>query len=250
MHLCFMDESGHVPSRGKSEIVPYFVIAGLIIPETQWRDIAAEFERIKALPAFRVTGEIKWRYFGAENDDEKNGLKHLGQGARNALRRQLFGLITARRACRIVATKTEMKKAWELGYIKEKADVYHYTYKQTLERFEYFLQDITRLTGSHHLGMVICDHRGRDDDRVLREYHATMTERFSQFTSEFKHLVERVMLTESHHSVGIQLADLCAGAIGRAYNHADAQWMDLIRPNIRAHPQKGIDGFGLVHWPK
>jgi hypothetical protein len=245
-----MDESGHVPSRRRVENVPYFVIAGLIIPETYWRDMAAEFERTKRLPMFKVQGEIKWRYFGAENDDPKNPLLHLDQNLRNALRRQLLEIITKRKACRIVATKAETAKAWALSFVETKADIYHFTYKQTLERFEYFLQDMTKLTGTHHNGMVIADHRGKDEDRVFREYHATMTERLSRYTSEFKHLIERVLLTESHHSVGIQLADLCAGAISRAFNANEPRWIELLRPSIRAHPKKGIDGYGLVHWPK
>lgn len=85
----------------------------------------------------------------------------------------------------------------------------------------------------------------------MRQYHATMTERESAYTSTFKNFVERVMLTDSAHSVGIQLVDLVAGAIGRAFNHeGDKFWIERLRGNIRSHPRKGIDGYGIVHFPK
>ncbi|MDO1559844.1 DUF3800 domain-containing protein [Brevundimonas sp. 2R-24] len=245
-----MDESSHVPAAGKAHKFPYFLIAGLIIPDAQWKEIAAEFERIKALPGYRVEGEIKWRYFGPDNNDARNPLLHLPIAKRNALRLALLSLITKRRSCRIVATKSDTARAWELPYVKNKADLYHFTYKQTLERFEYFLQDISRINGAEQRGMVICDHRGRDEDRILRDYHAEVTERLSTFTSDFKHLVERVMLTDSQHSVGVQLADLCAGALCRSYTKDEPYWLEMLRSNIRAHPIKGIDGYGVVHWPK
>ncbi|WP_422062208.1 DUF3800 domain-containing protein [Sphingopyxis sp.] len=247
MYLCFIDESGHIPSKGSPK-VRYFVIAALIIPESQWQEISREFEAAKR--RFKVEGEIKWQFFGPDNTSKGNCLLHLSFDERSKLRNQLLASITKRKSCRIVATKSEMAKAWQQGYIKSKMDVYHYTYKQTLERVNYFLQDMSKVTGDFQRGLVVCDHRGKDDDRAFRDYHAVITEKESAYTSRFEHFVERVMLTESHHSVGIQLVDLCAGAIGHAFNHDKMSWIDTLRPNIRAHPQKGIDGFGLVHWPK
>jgi hypothetical protein len=248
MYLCFIDESGHVPSQKRSDKVRFFVIAGLIMPEAQWQAISSEFEAAKR--RFKVTGEIKWQYFGPDNTSKNNSLTHLTFEQKTKLRNSLISLVTKRKSCRIVATKTEMVKAWNLSYIKTKHGIYHYTYKQTLERINYFLQDISKSTGDFHRGLVVCDHRGPDDDKIFRDYHAVITEEDSKYTSNFGHFVERVMLTESHHSVGIQLVDLCAGAIGHAYNFDKMTWMDTLRGNIRAHPQKGIDGYGLVHWPK
>lgn len=248
MYLCFIDESGHVPSKNRSNKVRFFVIAGLIVPEAQWATMCAEFEAAKR--RFKVTGEIKWQYFGPDNSAKANSLTHLSFEQRSKLRNDLITIVTRRKSCRVVATKADTARAWGLSYISTKQDIYHYTYKQTLERINYFLQDISKSTGDFHRGIIICDHRDPNDDRVLRDYHAVITETESKFTSKFDHFVERVMLTDSRHSVGLQLVDLCAGAIGHAYNYDRMSWIDTLRGNIRAHPQKGIDGFGLVHWPK
>jgi hypothetical protein len=77
MHLFFIDESGTPPKKGKTDRVRYFVIAGLIMHEAQWHGIASELSKLRARPDFQVTGEIKWRYFGPENDDTDNSVKHL-----------------------------------------------------------------------------------------------------------------------------------------------------------------------------
>lgn len=248
MYLCFVDESGHVPSKARAEIVGNFVIAALMVPESQWQGIASEFASAKR--RFKVEGEIKWRYFGPNNDEKGNSVAHLEMAERHKFRNALLATITSRKSCRIVATRAKLKEAWELGYVETKRDIYHYTYKQTLERVNYFLQDVSKVTGEVHRGIIICDHRGPTDDKVFREYHATMTEKESLYTSNFRNFVERVMLTDSQHSVGIQLVDLCAGAIGHAYNYDKMDWIETLRKNIRAHPQKGIDGYGIVHWPK
>lgn len=165
MYLCFVDESGHVPGPS-SKKVRFFVIAALIIPESQWQAIASEFEAAKK--RFDVTGEIKWQYFGPDNTSKGNCLTHLSFEKKSALRNQLLDTITKRKSCRIVATKAEMEKAWSLSYIKCKTEIYHYTYKQTLERVEYFLQDVSKITGEFHRGLVIADHRGKDDDRAFK----------------------------------------------------------------------------------
>ena len=109
---------------------------------------------------------------------------------------------------------------------------------------------MSKQLGDTQRGILIADHRGADDDKYIRQYHAAMTEQESRFTSTFKNFVERVMLTDSAHSIGIQLVDLCAGALGRSFNCNEPQWVSVLRKNIRSHPTKGIDGYGIVHWPK
>lgn len=156
MYLCFVDESGHVPSKKRSNYVRNFVIAALIIPEAQWHGIANEFAAAKR--RFNVDGEIKWQYFGPDNEDKNNSLQHLEFDCRCKLRDQLLKTITSRRSVRIVATRTITKAAWQLPYITDKTSMYHYTYKQTLERVNYFLQDISKTTGETQRGIVIADH--------------------------------------------------------------------------------------------
>ena len=45
--------------------------------------------------------------------------------------------------------------------------------------------------------------------------------------------IETIFLTPSHNSVGIQLADMVAGAIGRKFNSGDTLYYDQIEPSFR-----------------
>jgi hypothetical protein len=77
MHLCFVDESGTPPRRTNIGPRKVFVIAGLIMHEAQWHGVAAEVAGLKSKSEFRIRNELKWRYFGAHNDDQDNSVQHV-----------------------------------------------------------------------------------------------------------------------------------------------------------------------------
>lgn len=54
----------------------------------------------------------------------------------------------------------------------------------------------------------------------------------------------------SHLSVGIQFADMVAGAVFRAFKAQDARFADQIKESFRTSPSGVIEGFGLVKLPK
>jgi hypothetical protein len=83
VYLCFIDESGTPPKPSASSPRPYFVLAGVIIHEAQWHSVAKELDTLRRLPQFRVLGEVKWRFFGNENRDERNSVGHLSAELRN-----------------------------------------------------------------------------------------------------------------------------------------------------------------------
>jgi hypothetical protein len=247
MHLCFLDESGSAPKPTSNSRQPYFVIAGLIMHEAQWHGIAAEVKAIKA--KFKVNGEIKWRYFSPHNNDADNSVRHLSVEQKDEFRWKLFEVITSRKSVRIVACVTSVAAAYKQAYVKSDDDLYEYTYKPVTERFQYYLQDISRVVGDKQLGIVVADHRGKAQDELLRKQHGGLVNQRHMFASKYENYVETVFLTPSHHSVGIQLADLVAGAIGRSFNAPDPRYMDKIRGSFRASPNGQIDGYGLVKFP-
>jgi hypothetical protein len=83
----------------------------------------------------------------------------------------------------------------------------------------------------------------------MRRYHQTLMHAQSPHISTYDRMIESVFLTPSHTSVGIQLADLFAGAVARAFNFQDKTWLDEITPIFRAKPDGSIDGYGLVKFP-
>lgn len=245
-----MDESGSPPGKDKADYRRYFVIAGLIMHENQWHGVADEVRQLRKRPEFNVTGEIKWRYFGQENTDANNSVAHLSQDARDAFRTALFEIITKRKSIKIVACAADAKVAYDTcPYVTSAEDLYHYTYKPVSERFQYHLQDVSRAVGDKQLGIIVADPRGKKQDESLRKEHHRLIEENSPFVSTYENYVETIFLTPSHLSVGIQLADMVAGAVGRALNSKESRFARLLKPAFRARPNGKIEGFGFVRFP-
>jgi hypothetical protein len=169
--------------------------------------------------------------------------------AKNDLRTSIFDIITKRKSIKIIASVCQCEIAYQKSFISEPDDIYFYNYKIVSERFQYYLQDISRVVGSKQHGIVIADHRGSDQDKSLRKFHHGLVDEDAVFVSDYKNYIETVFLTPSHHSVGIQLADLVAGAIGRAFNAKETRFADQLHGSFRARPNGDINGYGLVKFP-
>lgn len=250
MHLCFIDESSTPPKPTKANPRPYFTLAALFIPVPQWKAIAGEVQQLKEQQKYRVRGELKWRYFGRDNDDKKNNVKHLTVEAQREFRRDLYSIISKRNSVKAVVAVTKIERAYALDYYKDEDDIYAYSYKQLVERFQYHLQEIGRASGSEQLGMVVADHRGRDDDARLRRYHQLLLNATASNISRMNNLIEGIFLTPSDTSIGIQLTDMIAGAVNRRYCSDDRTWSDSIRPILRTKSDGTVEGYGLLKLPK
>ncbi len=146
--------------------------------------------------------------------------------------------------------KIEIIAAYSFEYYKDENDIYAYGYKQIIERFQYHLQEIGRATGAEQLGMVVADHRGRDDDARLRRYHQLLLNATASNISRINNLIEGIFLTPSDTSIGIQLADMIAGAVNRRYCSDDRTYSESIKPILRTKSDGTMEGYGLLKLPK
>jgi Protein of unknown function (DUF3800) len=250
MHLCFIDESGTPPKPNYQGRLQYFVIAGVIMHEAQWHGVAEDIRRLRKKPLYSVSGEIKWRFFGPENDDEDNSVSHLSMEARHSFRHEFFNIVTRRKSIRIITCVTHIASAYQKPYIYDQEALYQQTYKIISERFHYYLQDVSRIVGDRQYGIIVADHRGKKQDDTLRQHHHRLVDGVeSVFASQYENYIETLFLTPSHRSVGIQIADMVAGAIGRFFNANDPTYFDLIKGSLRTDQRGRTDGYGLVRFP-
>jgi hypothetical protein len=84
----------------------------------------------------------------------------------------------------------------------------------------------------------------------MRDQHQRLVGETREYTSNYMNLIEGLFLTPSHLSVGIQMADMVAGAIGRRFESNDPFWFDAIKPSFRTRADGTIDGFGIARFPK
>ncbi|TKW60893.1 MAG: DUF3800 domain-containing protein [Blastochloris viridis] len=246
MHLLFIDESGAPPPPNKAG-VKNFCLGGIIIPQARWHSMRDDLNSLKK--AYGVNGEIKWRYFSPNNDDENNSLQHLDPAKRESFKLAVMSIITKYKATTLLGVVANIEAAYKLSYVNNQMDLYWFAYKQIAERFQYFLQDISRKLGVDEYGMIVCDHRNKWEDNILRELHSRMLDGGPSFTS-CKNLIEGLFMAPSHLSVGIQFADLIAGGLSRHFNSKDDRYTSILKPSFRNSPDGKIEGYGLVYFPK
>ncbi len=246
MQILFLDESGAVVPDNKKHS-KYFTIGGIIIPEDYWHDIYKKFKELKK--QYKIDSEIKWRFFSPHNKDEDNGLSHLSFEEKNAVRSKLYEIISHYKSVKIISIVTDINQAYKLSYINNKDDLYWYSYKQVIERFQYHLQDLSRETGTTFHGLIIIDNRLSYDDNRLRHLHYNLLVTNNENYSNFGNLVEGLFIAPSHLSIGIQLADVVAGAIYRKYEKNDDVFFEKIKTSIR-NKNGIIEGYGIVKFPK
>jgi hypothetical protein len=243
VYLLFIDESGD-PSLGPNRVSAQpCVIAGVAIPDGAWRSIDRSFRALKA--RYRIDGEIKWRDFGSTT---RGPLAHLSGAERDALRNDLYQLITNRNAIRIIcAIGTPATYVGKPGPFAASLDgFYRHALKALSERYQYFLQDISRETATTHNGLLVCDARDRKkDQRLVEAMHNLMTGT-SPFISNYDNIVEGLFMADSHLSTGVQLADMVAGAIWHKEARGKDRWFNVIEPRVRRDPAGSTAGWGIV----
>jgi hypothetical protein len=187
MHLLFVDESG-TPPKPASQKNDFFVIAGLVIPEDRWSGMRDKLVGLKR--ASHYHGEVKWRFFAPRNDDADNPMLGWRQEDKNEFRSKVFAIVTETKSCKIVACSSESRAAYDLGNVNSQDDLYFRTYKPVTERFQYFLQDVSRTSGRDTYGLIVADHRGKGDDDSMRMRHERLIRESGKFTSEYQTLLK------------------------------------------------------------
>jgi hypothetical protein len=247
MHLLFIDESGTPPKPDKDH-PRYFVLGGAIIPESSWGAVRDALHGLKI--QHRLRGELKWRYFSPDNDDEKNPMRRLTPPERNQTRERIYQIISGKHGITTIAAICSAKAAYTMPNINSPDDLYHLTYKVLTERFQHYLQDSTKANEAKQNGLIIGDHRGAQDDKRLRAHHQMLVHSNARTTTRYTHLIESLILQPSHESVGIQLADMVAGAVWRRYERADSTYYDMLAPSMRTSRTGTVEGYGIVKVPK
>lgn len=247
MHILFIDESGTPPGANKLRD-RYFVIGGLVIPDTVWRKVHDALHGMKTRR--QLVGELKWRYFAASNDDAANPLRGMTQQERNDVRSEMYSIICSIKSIKSMACVACIEAVYEMPSVSNCDDLYHFAYKPLSERFQYYLQDLSRTVGRTETGIIVADHRGIKSDARFRQAHERMLRRSTDFTSSYENLVEGLFFQPSDISTGVQLADLVAGAVWRKYEKGDDYCFKQLEPSLRKSPAGKIEGYGIVKFPK
>ena len=247
MQLLFIDESGTPPPPTKKN-TKTFVLGGIIIPDGIWHQVDNDLKNLKSTNNIR--GEIKWRYFSPHNKDAENPFIDWSWENKDSFRKQLLFTISKYKSIKVIASYANVEEAYQQSYINNENDIYWYCYKVLVERFQYYLQDISRSIGTRQCGMIICDHRESSQDIRLRNLHQNMLNSGGWYTSRYENFIETLLFAPSHMSTGIQLADIIGGCVFRYTEKKDDTFFNIIKGMFRKSDTGNINGYGLIKIPK
>lgn len=246
--MLFVDESGTPPPANKVEQNPFFILGGVCIPEKYWKSVAISLDSLKE--KYLVKEEIKWRNFShSAHKNKNNGMRHLNDSERECFRDEIYEIIMKHPEIKIICIACNTYHAYKTAYMNNPEAIYMHCYKSLTERFQYYLQDISKNAGTIEYGIVVCDHRGSKDDEKLRVHLENLMNAQLSRTADYQNIIGGLFISPSHLSIGIQLSDMVAGATLRYFKNKDCRFIKKFIRSFRMSPRGEVEGFGVVKLP-
>lgn len=265
MYLMYIDESGDTATlqQNGSRIL---VLTGCIIDEKDKRDIEEKFRKIKKRYYRNPDIEIKSNFLRYANPritdpDKSSPIKLYDQEQYDSLQAEIQEFLKTIPVT-LISSVIDKKGYWS-KYPAQ--NPYTAAYVFLLERFQTFL---------HHkdtFGLCIIDPREgrvvdkRHIDKELNDTHKLLQWEKGGFWKPCPRIIEKILFSDSHLTVGIQIADLYCYPIYHIFQYNkkenEYEWFDKISfPKLyyytkvtasmdesRLGPQ--IDGTGLKFFP-
>lgn len=245
-HIAFLDEAGvpEIPALSKGSVGAVFCIANVFMPMRYWRDLQQIYDEVRNDFGIPTNGELKWR----------NLVRGTGPMAGldcdcEAFIKSLVDRLDPNqfRAVGVSVFKDDVYKA--KGYIREGQDIYNSAVLFALQRLQNEINDCYG-EDAHCPCIVIADsrQRGGQDNRLRKFVDNAMGGTGGIWVNFEKSLVEGILFQVSHYSVGVQIADLLAGAIYQKEVREDDRYYKLWKPVLRKSQSGTITGYGYVRW--
>ena len=228
VHLLFLDESGQLSER------KFFAIGGIALADASWHSLRDLWQETLAAHDWPVDREVKWH--GIRKGEVPPALADA------------VVAVLARAPIRCYVTLLDI----ELGlrdapeFFRTDEDTYATGLMFLAERFQLLLET------ADDVGLIVVDSRFREDDARLRRFFADLTKDGSPY-SRLDRIVEGLFLGPSHHSIGLQCADLVC-SITAAAERGGGQARGYLRallPRFATHPATGaLDGVGIKRFPE
>jgi len=228
VYLLFLDESG-TPEDS------VFALGGVAVRADHWRDVRERWENCLEGCGWPRTSELKWS--GTQNGQVPPATADTAYACLASL--PVSALVTVLYPGMGDAGTREK-------FFADSDTVYATALTFIAERYQRFL--------SHYdsWGVIVLDSRRLDEDNHMRRYFDRIHTDGTDF-SDLDRIVDGLLLGPSHHSLGLQLADLVVGSTRAAQiKLGDAsRYFRQLDPVFMRHPGDGeLDGTGLKVFPR
>jgi Protein of unknown function (DUF3800) len=232
VYLLFLDEAGTPVDRE-------FVLGGVAVDGRRWHELRSRWGTVASAHGRRAEAEVKWV-----------NLNRTGK-----LANRLADVLAE---CGVTAFVVELRtregRTAAPALFASPDDVYATALMFIAERFQRFL------VHRSDYGAIILDHREGTQDERLRRFFRRLADNGTPYT-RLERIVDPILLSPSHHTLGIQAADLVVGS-SLSISRADTPRISPRRaaiarevhqrllPCFARHPHTGaVDGVGIKRFP-
>lgn len=261
IYFCFSDECGDYKlnmSDNQLKIHPYYIRTTLIMNAQEWKLLSAEFKQLKIRYGLPIAKEIKWSHVWTlrvhqeqnrqfPSDHELKFLEKYTYSKLIDFVEESLQIINILKEKRIIATYTKNEKA---SSINEK-HMLHFHLQEHMQRIEMELQK-----NENNLGVLFFDPVNQKKNELFRKVYSELYEN-GDFVNSYKFIKDSLNIENSHHSVGIQIADYISGAFSSVlkanssnnYLRGVKMYFKNIHPNLRRDPEGRVQGYGIREVP-
>ncbi|MCY4342492.1 MAG: DUF3800 domain-containing protein [Gammaproteobacteria bacterium] len=258
MYFFYVDESGsRDPSHGtaahpKDHI---YVLLAIGLYERQWRPFELEISRLKLELAHYLSLEGSVHFGLADCEIKSTWLRHAPTRSRYSPFLAALHPDDMERLVDAFYDQLDSRNAVVLASVIDKRELHpgtthtvmhRWAYELLLERIEHFM----RQYHSKHNALIVMDDTNVQLNQFIAMAHAALLRRGNP-NMLFPHIVEYPFFTRSELSNGVQLADLLAYNVYRAFRDEDPEYpyFRTVLPKIYRRRETGALA-GLKVWPE
>ncbi len=258
MYFFYFDESGsRDPSAGTAERPKdhLYVLLCVGMFERQWHPLEQAISRVKLELADYLRRDGKGRFELADCEVKSNWVRNAKErGERSPFLNALHAddierLVTA------YFDQIAQRKAVVMAAVIDKRHLHDHMTHETLHKkaYEFLLERIQHYMREYHpkhQALIVMDDTSKQLNRAVAMKHAYFQRAGNQNT-QFPHIVEYPFFTASELSNGVQLADLLAYNVYRAFKDGNLAYpyFEMLLPHIyRRQDGRLLDGLKV--WPE
>lgn len=256
-YFCFSDECGdYKPNMSDRQLRnhPFYIRTTLLMNSNEWKTLNINFRALKNKYGLPLSKELKWANLWTLRSYQKNkkaipaklGLQHLaGHDYHDLIDfvEEALAIINKLNEKKIIATYTKNSNKYS---INEKSMI-SFHLQEHMQRLEMELQ-----IDEGNLGVLFFDPVSNEKNELFRQIYNDLFEN-GDFIENYKFIKDSLNIENSHHSVGIQIADYISGSfssilkasIDNDYSRGVKMFFDSVHPNLRRGWQGKIQGYGI-----
>lgn len=260
-YFCFSDECGdYKPNMTDKQLRkhPFYIRTTLLMNSNEWKTLNLNFRELKKKYGLPISKEIKWANLWTIRSFQKNKKKITERSDLQYIENidyhvlidfveESLLLVNTLNEKKIIATYTKNSNR----YSTNEKSMISFHLQEHMQRLEMELQ-----VDEGNLSVLFFDPVGNEKNEMFRQIYYELFEN-GDYIEKYKFIKDSLNIENSHHSVGIQIADYISGAfssvlkasIDNDYSRGVKMFYESIYPNLRRCWNGEIQGYGIREVP-